>query len=116
MNRDAFHTYLEKCLGPTLLPGDIVIADNLSSHKGERVAEILQSFGATILYHPPTAPISIPSNWPSPNSTLTSDPPLPDPWTISQKTSVKSSTYFPPTIVPTSYATALTSPPNLKML
>ena len=53
MNRDAFHTYLKKCLGPTLVPGDIVIADNLSSHKGGRAAEILQSFGATILYLPP---------------------------------------------------------------
>ena len=56
MNQDAFLTYLEKCLGPTLRPGDIVIADNLSSHKGERVAEILQSFGATILYLPPYSP------------------------------------------------------------
>jgi len=56
MNRAAFTTYLQHCLGPTLRPGDIVIADNLSSHKGAQVSTILASFGARILYLPPYSP------------------------------------------------------------
>lgn len=56
MNRAAFTTYLQECLGPTLRPGDVVIADNLSSHKGSSVAAILESFGARILYLPPYSP------------------------------------------------------------
>jgi hypothetical protein len=36
INRDAFETYVEKVLVPELRPGDLVIMDNLSSHKGLR--------------------------------------------------------------------------------
>ena len=43
-------------LGPTLRRGDVVIMDNLSSHKSERVKQILASFGATALYLPPYSP------------------------------------------------------------
>ena len=50
MNRAALKTYLQECLGPTLRPGDIVIADNLSSYRGAQVAAIIESFGAHILY------------------------------------------------------------------
>jgi transposase len=56
MNKAAFTTYLQECLGPTLRPGDIVIADNLSSHKGTHIPAILARFGATILYLPPYSP------------------------------------------------------------
>ncbi len=38
INRTAFETYVDKVLVPELRPGDIVIMDNLSSHKGPRVA------------------------------------------------------------------------------
>ena len=40
MNRDAFETYVAKVLVPELRPGDVVIMDNLSSHKGPRVREL----------------------------------------------------------------------------
>ena len=56
MNGAAFETWLRETLGPTLEKGDIVVMDNLSSHKSERVAEILQTFGATVLYLPPYSP------------------------------------------------------------
>lgn len=56
MDRAAFLTYLEQCLGPTLRPGDIVIADNLSSHKGPAVTAAVERRGAILLYLPPYSP------------------------------------------------------------
>ncbi len=56
MDRAAFTTYIEQCLGPTLRPGDIVIADNLSSHKGPAIAAAIERCGATLLYLPPYSP------------------------------------------------------------
>jgi hypothetical protein len=46
MNRCAFEVYIETQLAPTLSKGDVVIMDNLSSHKGPRVAELIQDCGA----------------------------------------------------------------------
>jgi hypothetical protein len=40
INRDAFETYIEKVLVPELKPGDIVVMENLSSHKGFSVCEM----------------------------------------------------------------------------
>jgi len=56
MDRAAFIIYLEQCLGPTLSTGDIVIADNLSSHKGPAVTAAVERWGAKILYLPPYSP------------------------------------------------------------
>ena len=56
INRDAFETYLEKVLTPALRPGDIVIMDNLSSHKGPRVRQMIEAAGACVLYLPPYSP------------------------------------------------------------
>lgn len=56
INRDAFETYLEKVLVPELRPGDIVIMDNLSSHKGPRVREMIEAAGASLRYLPPYSP------------------------------------------------------------
>lgn len=53
---EAFLEYIRHVLGPTLQPGDIVIADNLSSHKVAGVQEALSRWGATILYLPPYSP------------------------------------------------------------
>src|ERR1700733_14927530 len=52
VNRAAFETYVEKVLAPELRPGDIVIMDNLSSHKGPRVQELIEAVGASLLYLP----------------------------------------------------------------
>ena len=48
----AFLTYIETRLCPTLKPGDIVIADNLSSHKVAGIRELVEAKGARILYLP----------------------------------------------------------------
>lgn len=56
MTGDAFKTYLETQLAPTLKPGDIVIADNLSSHKVAGVRQIIEACGARMLYLPPYSP------------------------------------------------------------
>jgi transposase len=56
INRDAFETYVEKVLVPELTPGDVVVMDNLSSHKGPRVRELIEAAGAKLLYLPPYSP------------------------------------------------------------
>lgn len=56
MNSAIFRTYLERCLVPTLEPGDIVVMDNLSSHKSEEVRELIEGAGASLLYLPPYSP------------------------------------------------------------
>lgn len=56
MNGEAFKTWLQTQLVPTLKPGDIVICDNLASHKVAGVKEIIESAGATVLYLPPYSP------------------------------------------------------------
>jgi transposase len=56
MNGPIFRTYLERCLIPTLTPGDIVIMDNLSSHKVAGVREVIEAAGARLVYLPPYSP------------------------------------------------------------
>jgi transposase len=56
INRDAFETYVDKVLIPELRPADIVVMDNLSSHKGPRVREMIEAAGASLLYLPPYSP------------------------------------------------------------
>jgi transposase len=56
INRSAFQIYVEKVLIPELRPGDIVIMDNLSSHKGPKVREMIEAAGARLLYLPPYSP------------------------------------------------------------
>jgi transposase len=54
--REVFEAYLECVLAPTLGPGHMVVMDNLSSHKGERVKEIIERRGCELLYLPPYSP------------------------------------------------------------
>ena len=56
INRAAFEAYVEKVLVPELRPGDVVILDNLSSHKGARVRALIEAVGASLLYLPPYSP------------------------------------------------------------
>ena len=56
INRDAFEVYVDKVLVPDLKPGDVVIMDNLSSHKGPKVREMIEAAGASLLYLPPYSP------------------------------------------------------------
>ena len=56
MNGNIFHLYLNKCLVPTLSPGDIVVMDNLPAHKLAAVRTIIEAAGAALLYLPPYSP------------------------------------------------------------
>jgi transposase len=56
INRVAFETYVDKVLVPDLRPGDVVVMDNLSSHKGPRVRDLIQAAGADLLFLPPYSP------------------------------------------------------------
>lgn len=52
----AFKTFLEKMLVPTLHRGDIVLMDNVKTHKGKKVEEIIRSTGAQLRYLPRYSP------------------------------------------------------------
>jgi transposase len=56
INRDAFETYVERVLVPELRPGDIVIMDNLSSHKSVKTRALIEAAGASLLFLPPYSP------------------------------------------------------------
>jgi len=56
MNGATFEEWVEKCLVPTLSKGDIVVMDNLSSHKGPRVEQLIEAAGAELRYLPPYSP------------------------------------------------------------
>jgi len=56
INRVAFETYVAKVLVPELRPGDVVVMDNLSSHKGPRVGEMIAAVGAELRSLPPYSP------------------------------------------------------------
>jgi transposase len=56
INQHAFETYVARVLVPELRPGDLVIMDNLSSHKGLRVRELIEAAGASVRYLPPYSP------------------------------------------------------------
>ena len=56
INGEAFQVYAEQVLVPELRPGDIVIMDNLSSHKGAAVRQIIEAAGARLLFLPPYSP------------------------------------------------------------
>ena len=56
MNRAIFETYVETQLAPTLKPGDIVILDNLASHKSDKAQALLKKRGAWFLFLPPYSP------------------------------------------------------------
>ena len=53
---ESFQTYVEKVLVPTLRPGDIVILDNLGSHKGKVVRQLIRGAGAKLLFLPKYSP------------------------------------------------------------
>jgi transposase len=56
VDADVFTAYLQHVLSPELRPGDIVILDNLSTHKMARVGELIAATGAEVRYLPPYSP------------------------------------------------------------
>src|ERR687885_2888748 len=51
--RIVFEAYIDKVLVPSLRHGQVVVMDNLSTHKGERIRALLESAGCELLYLPP---------------------------------------------------------------
>jgi transposase len=54
--RPVFETYVEKVLLPGLRRGQIVVMDNLTAHKGDRIRELIESAGCGLVYLPPYSP------------------------------------------------------------
>jgi transposase len=55
-NREIFETFVQRVLAPTLRPGQVVVMDNLTAHKGDRVKELIEERGCELLYLPPYSP------------------------------------------------------------
>jgi transposase len=56
INGESFLLYVEQALVPTLLPGDIVVMDNLGSHKSQAVRKAIRAVGARVLFLPAYSP------------------------------------------------------------
>ena len=56
INGDIFKTWIWDVLAPTLSPGEIVVMDNLSSHKGKDIRALIRAAGAKLFYLPPYSP------------------------------------------------------------
>jgi putative transposase len=56
INGERFHAYVEQILVPTLKPGDVVILDNLGSHKGKAVRKAIRDVGARLVFLPKYSP------------------------------------------------------------
>ncbi len=56
VNGDIFEAFVEQVLAPKLRPGDVVIMDNLSSHKRVRTRVLIESAGAELVFPPPFSP------------------------------------------------------------
>jgi len=56
INADVFEAFVKQVLVPQLRPGDVVILDNLSSHKRASIRKLIESAGATLLFLPPYSP------------------------------------------------------------
>jgi transposase len=54
--REVFEAYVERVLAPRLCPGQVVIMDNLTAHKGERIIEMIEGRDCQLLYLPPYSP------------------------------------------------------------
>ena len=55
-NKALFETYIERVLCPDLKDGQVVVMDNLSSHKGEKVRELIEDRGCELVYLPAYSP------------------------------------------------------------
>lgn len=56
VNGAAFRAYVEQVLVPTRTPGDVVVMDNLGSHKGQAVRNAIRAARAHLLFLPPYSP------------------------------------------------------------
>ena len=69
-NAAVFETFVDWLLAPRLRRGDVVVMDNLASHKAAGVREAVEARGATLLYLPPYSPDLNPVRGTAPNAGL----------------------------------------------
>ena len=101
MNRVVFESYIETQLAPVLKAGDVVILDNLSSHKGEEAERLVRAKGAWFLFLPPYSPDLNPIEMASPSSRRIFAPRPQEPSTISGRRSAASANSSQPKNVQT---------------
>ena len=77
-NRKVFEVYVEKVLIPELIPGQTVILDNASFHKGGRIIEMIEAAECKVLYLPPYSPDFNPieNHWAALKNTMRKNLPL----------------------------------------
>ena len=92
INGETFQLYVEKVLVPTLRPGDIVIMDNLGSHKGKAVRRAIRAAGAHLFFLPKYSPDLNPIEQFFANSNIGFATPPSGPRRPSMRPSVRSST------------------------
>lgn len=56
INGECFRAYIQQMVAPVLKPGDIVVMDNLGSHKGKAIRQAIKKAGARLLFLPPYSP------------------------------------------------------------
>ena len=56
MTKEVFEAYIEHFLAPTLRRGQVVVMDNLSAHKGQRISKLIEDRRCQLLYLPPYSP------------------------------------------------------------
>jgi transposase len=56
INAEVFQAFVEQVLAPQLQAGDVVVLDNLSSHRGTHIRQLIETAGATLLFLPPYSP------------------------------------------------------------
>jgi putative transposase len=83
INGQRFRAYVEQFLTPMLRPGDVVILDNLGSHKGKAVRQAIRAVGARLVFLPKYSPDLNPIERSSPNSRLCCERPKPEHTTLS---------------------------------
>lgn len=110
INGQRFRAYVEQQLVPVLKPGDIVVMDNLGSHKSAAIRQMIRSAGARLWYLPPYSPDLTRSSRPSPRSSTGCEPPKSEPSPIHGDTSDTSSQPYNPTNAQTTSTTLDTLP------
>ena len=110
INGETFRAYVQQLLVPALKPGDIVVMDNLGSHKSKAVRHAISAAGARLSSCRNTRPISIRSSRPSQRSSTGCARPRSEASKTSGATSATSSTQSSPTNAPTTSKTPDTLP------
>ena len=96
INGERFLAYVEQFLVPTLKRNDIVVLDNLGSHKGKAVRNAIKAAGARLLFLPKYSPDLNPIEQVFAKVKASSEKPRPEPSTPSPTLSPKPFTTIPP--------------------